>query len=254
MTKSLFIGSTKIHLAEVDSTNNYARRLISDKLPIEGTLITADSQLNGRGQRSNLWVTEPNLNITCTYILHPAFLAARNQFYLSAAVALAVYETVLCFSGSSVVRIKWPNDILVGEQKIAGILIENTLKRMNLGSSIVGIGLNVNQDVFQSGINATSLKLLEAKKMALKEVQEILNISLEKYYLQLKNGKMDEILIQFNSVLFGVNTKRNLHIDGKQETVKIAGVKPSGELELQRENGNKTSHQHHEIDWNLSRR
>ncbi|MFT7154174.1 MAG: BirA family biotin operon repressor/biotin-[acetyl-CoA-carboxylase] ligase, partial [Alteromonas macleodii] len=127
MTPNLFIGSVCIRLERVDSSNNYARELIRDKMPIEGTVIVANEQTSGRGQRANTWFSEPKSNLTCSYILRPVFLAAKNQFVLSAAVALAVFETVYQFIPNNTLRIKWPNDILVGDKKIAGILIENTL-------------------------------------------------------------------------------------------------------------------------------
>mgnify|MGYP002632800960 CR=1 FL=1 len=252
MSSNLFVGQCVIKLAIVDSTNNYARALIRDKMPIEGTVIIADSQTGGRGQRSNSWSSEPGLNLTCSYILNPAFLSATNQFALSATVALSVFDTIRKFAPSNDVKIKWPNDILIGDRKIAGILIENSLKRFNLDTSIVGIGINVNQNDFDSNLNATSIKKITNQKLDLEDVLKTLNENLEKHYLRLRNGKGAEIINALNENLFRLGENRLLSINGEEETVQILGTSVSGELKLLRRNGETTLHQHHEIDWNLN--
>ena len=251
MNRNLFIGQNRIHLTQVDSTNNYARGLVRDKMPIEGTVITTDCQTNGRGQRANSWLTTPNLNLTCSYILRPAFLAAKNQFLLSASVALAVFECVAEISGHDQVKIKWPNDILVDGQKIAGILIENSLRGMNLDSSIIGIGLNVNQLNFEPQLNATSLKILTTIEHNLDEVLDRLNEHLEKRYLRLRTADNQKILSFLNRNLYGFDEERLLKINGQESLVRILGARPSGELQLQHADGSNTLHQHHEIDWIL---
>jgi len=248
---NLFIGLNRIHLSETDSTNNYARTLVRDKLPIEGTVVTADKQTNGRGQRSNSWVTEPKSNLTCSYILRPAFLAAKDQFMLSASIALAVFDLVCDEVKDQPVKIKWPNDILVGEKKIAGILIENSLRGMNLDHSIVGIGLNVNQTVFPNGINGTSLKSILNRSFEIDDVLSWLNSKLEKRYLQLRQGQPQAILSQFNQNLFAFEEERTLKLNGAENRFIIRGVRPSGELQLEHSDGKNSIHQHHEIEWNL---
>lgn len=218
-------------------------------MPIEGTVIIADEQIEGRGQRSNLWLTEPKKNLTCSYILKPVFLAAKNQFSLSAAVALALYETVSEFLPENAVKIKWPNDILVDGKKIAGILIENSLRGSNLETSIVGIGLNVNQTNFPKGLNATSLKSITKEELNIDDVLNALNSHLEKQYLRLRQGDLPSILSELNRNLFGFGEARTLKINGKEEVVTILGARPSGELQLQHKDGSNTLHQHHEIEW-----
>ena len=251
MSSNLFVGQYIIRLAIVDSTNNYARELIRDKMPIEGTVIIAGSQTGGRGQRSNSWSAEPGLNLTCSYILNPAFLAATSQFALSAAVALSVFDTIRAFVPNAEVKIKWPNDILIGNKKVAGILIENSLKRSNLDTSVVGIGINVNQNDFDSNLNATSISKITDGKLDVDDVLKTLNEHLEKHYLRLRSGKGVEIINALNENLFGLGENRLLRINGEVETVQILGTSVSGELKLLRRNDETTLHQHHEIDWNL---
>lgn len=251
MTKTLFIGSTVIRLQRIDSSNNYARELIRAKMPIEGTVIIAEEQTAGRGQRANLWITEPKKNLTCSYILKPAFLAAKDQFMLGAAVALAVFRTVSELLPAVDVKIKWPNDVLVDGKKIAGILIENTLRGMNLENSIVGIGINVNQLTFPPGMNATSIFSISTQETELENVLHILNAQLENHYLQLREGNHDKLLRLFNTHLFAVGSERTLGVNGTPEYVTIVGVRHSGELELEHADGSRTLHQHHEIGWDL---
>ena len=238
-------------MQRVDSSNNYARELVRDKMPIEGTVIVAEEQTSGRGQRANLWVTEPKKNLTCSYILKPVFLAAKDQFMLSTAVALAVFDTASEFLPTNEVKIKWPNDVLVDGKKVAGILIENSLRGMNLENSIIGIGLNVNQVDFSDGLNATSIQLHTKQEIELEAVLQLLSSKLEKYYLQIREGRFDDVLIQLNEKLFGIGSSMDLSINGKEETVSIIGVCHSGELELEHADGTRTLHQHHEIGWNL---
>lgn len=249
--QNLFIGTNVILLEAVDSTNNYARQLVRDKMPIEGTLVLADEQTEGRGQRTNSWVTEAHLNFTGSYILRPAFLAAKDQFMLSASVALAVFDLVSEILEKETVKIKWPNDILVNGKKIAGILIENSLRGINLDNSIVGIGINVNQSHFPKGLNATSLKAISDKDFELDEFIPILNSKLEKRYLQLRQGQHQPILSQFNQNLFAFDEEKMLTVNGNEATFRILGARPSGELQLEDVNGQNSLHQHHEIVWNL---
>ncbi|MBI1288997.1 MAG: biotin--[acetyl-CoA-carboxylase] ligase [Flavobacteriales bacterium] len=249
--QTLFIGGHTIHLETVDSTNNYARQLVRDKMPVEGTLIVADEQTAGRGQRTNSWVTEPNLNLTCSYILRPVFLAAKDQFMLSASVALAVFDLISEILKEETVKIKWPNDILVNGKKIAGILIENSLRGTILDHSIVGIGININQTDFPDGLNATSLKAISKQQFGLDELIPVLNSKLEKRYLQLRPGQHQPILSQFNQNLFGFDEEKMLTVNGTEGSFRILGAWPSGELQLEDANGRNSLHQHHEIVWNL---
>lgn len=248
---NLFIGQSRVHLAQVDSTNNYARALVRDKMPMEGTVITADRQTHGRGQRSNLWVSEPDLNLTCSYILRPAFLAAKDQFLLSASVALSVFDLLSAESSDGAVKIKWPNDILVGTKKIAGILIENSLRGRSLDHSIVGIGLNINQTEFPNTLKATSLASVFKRQFDVDDVLSQLNSKLEKRYLRLRNGRSDALLREFDQNLFGSGEERTLKVNGQEGQFIVRGARPSGELQLERSDGTNSFHQHHEIEWLL---
>ena len=185
MPDTLFTGQNIIEIASVDSTNNYIKNLLTTERPSEGTIVLAHTQSAGRGQMGNIWASEPGKNLTVSYVFYPSFLEATKQFYLNMAVALAVKDCCELLLDDEV-RIKWPNDIYYCDKKIAGILIENSISGSNLTSSIVGIGLNVNQAEFHPSLpNPSSLKLIKGKNFVVLDVLNQLSHFLEKYYLQL---------------------------------------------------------------------
>ena len=137
-----------IHLESVDSTNNYLRYLVESDPDLETyTVVVADSQTHGKGQRGNTWESEPGLNLNFSMLLRPNLLAAPKArlFDINVITALAVREALSERITRHRVFIKWPNDILVEDNKIAGILTENEFSGFALEYSIVGIGVNVNQ-------------------------------------------------------------------------------------------------------------
>ena len=137
-----------VYLPVTASTNDAAH----DPALRHGDLVLAERQESGRGQQGNIWDSEPGQNLTFSLMLEPKFLPADRQFRLLEAVSLGVTDALTGFGLSPC--IKWPNDILIGGRKVAGILIEHDLRGMKLVRSIVGIGLNVNQEVFPSEIPA----------------------------------------------------------------------------------------------------
>lgn len=149
------IGRNLIHLESVDSTNNYTANLIKSEGLSPGTVILADEQFSGRGQRGSEWVVEPGMNLTFSTYLKVVNLSVENQFDLSKLVALSVCH-FLAKTGITA-EVKWPNDILVNGRKISGILIENSISGLRPIRSIVGIGININQTRFGK-FNATSIQ------------------------------------------------------------------------------------------------
>jgi len=153
---NLFIGKVYIKLNEVNSTNEYAKVLLSKNKPSEGTVIFAHYQTNGKGQFGKTWKSEKGKNLTFSIILYPNFLEAKRAYSLNQAVSLGLKD---CIESQKIpVSIKWPNDIYYHDKKLGGLLIENGLVGENINYSIIGIGLNVNQTTFSQEIpNPTSL-------------------------------------------------------------------------------------------------
>ena len=230
MSNPLFVGANHISLDQVDSTNSYAKRLLaSDKVP-DGTLITASEQTAGRGQADGKWHADTGQNLTLSYILYPSFLSADKQFFLSMAVSLAVRE--LCEEAvNDEIRIKWPNDIYHKNKKIAGILIENTISGSQLSSSVIGIGLNVNQTEFDPDIpNPTSLKLITGQDQQLDTIIQKLSGYIEKYYLQLRSLHFNFLDKAYMVNLYRYHQTALYRKDNQEFKGVIVGVTKEGKL------------------------
>ena len=150
------IGRNIIRLESVDSTNNYTANRVRANDLRHGAVILAVEQTGGRGQMGASWQSDSGMNLTFSVFLDNVNLSPDRQFFLTKIVSLSIVDFLARYGVEA--KVKWPNDIYVGNLKIAGVLIENFLMGQNVNKSILGIGLNVNQKVF-SGLNATSLKL-----------------------------------------------------------------------------------------------
>ncbi|MEZ4936547.1 MAG: biotin--[acetyl-CoA-carboxylase] ligase [Crocinitomicaceae bacterium] len=227
--ETLFMGQHIIHLSDIDSTNNFAANLIKQTKVVSGTVILADNQTAGRGQSGNQWHANPGENLTFSLILHPRILA-KNQFIISKITCLALLD--LLEENKLETKIKWPNDLLINQHKIAGILIENTLRGQNIESSIIGIGLNVNQNYFHEN-RATSLNLETGVIFDRVTLLHQFLKFMERWYLALERG--DEIQIDqiYTQNLFGRNELRNYIRDGSEFEGKIKGVNRIGQLEME---------------------
>jgi len=165
----IFPNSKIIRIQQTTSTNWHLLQLSNEEDLAEGTVFVTDHQTQGRGLANNRWESEPGLNLTFSIILYPSSVKASRQFILSKAISLAVYDFVSQFVTG--VSVKWPNDVYVDEQKIAGILIENFIGGAYLTKTIAGIGLNVNQIIFLSDApNPISLRQLTGKTYPLEKL------------------------------------------------------------------------------------
>jgi len=232
----------------IDSTNSHLSQLVSkEKLP-EGAVVITRMQERGRGQRGTCWESEAGKNITLSLLLKPNFLKPNEQFNLSKAVAVAVIDfAVNCISlvprpwslVPMAVKVKWPNDIYIGNKKVAGILIENSVSRNSLIHSIIGIGINVNQEKFSAELlHPTSLKLISGKEFDLEECFKNICSCIEKRYLQLRNHSK-EIDSDYLKNLYRFEELANYHYKGKTIKTKIIGVSKIGKLVLEKEDGEK---------------
>lgn len=160
-----------IHINETDSTNRWLAEHRTDEL----LAIVADYQTAGKGCGANTWESERGKNLTFSMLIHPTEIHASRQFLISEMVSVALCETLAQYlepmAAKKSLRIKWPNDIYYGDQKICGILIENLLQGSTIKDSIIGIGLNVNQREFKSDApNPVSLYQLTGKETDLGEL------------------------------------------------------------------------------------
>ncbi len=197
---------------------------------VEGDLIWAHSQSAGRGQRGNKWVTDEQ-NLTFSIILEPTGLAAADQFLIAQVTALALVKTLVSYGIEA--RIKWTNDIYIGDKKVAGVLIENSLSNGVVSRSIIGIGLNVNQLEFDSSLpNPTSMSLHTNQRYDREQVLR----RVHSYLFEIINSA--DIAKEYNSLLYRLDERHTYRLaDGTLINATLIGVAPRGELQLRHDSG-----------------
>ena len=230
--KSQYFGSHIIQIDRVSSTNNYAAKLLNQtKIPF-GAVIMAQFQDDGRGQRGAVWQSKSGENLLFSAILDGSLMKECPPFYLSKCVAVSIKDTLSYFLKHKI-HLKWPNDVLVERRKIAGVLIESQWKGNNLFSSIIGVGLNVNQTHFEYGFDATSMKLLSANDYDLKEVLQVLCAKLNFNFNRLLSKEYSGLQQDYLSSLYKYNEKTHFKIGDKLEEVVLKDVNENGMVSLE---------------------
>ena len=217
-------------LQRVDSTNNYAMALIQNGLGKHGNSVFALEQTNGKGRRGKEWKSNKGANIMLSIVSEMQWLSVSQQFQLSAAVALACHHLISKFILANVF-IKWPNDLFINDRKTGGILIENVIKGTLWQWSVIGIGININQQQFdQFNLTATSLKVESGKEFdVIKLAEELIEMVLKRI-TDLKNGNFQKILEEYNQKLFARDKLVKLKKDNAVFQTKITGVSAQGQL------------------------
>ncbi|MHB1922376.1 MAG: biotin--[acetyl-CoA-carboxylase] ligase [Chitinophagaceae bacterium] len=227
------IGNPFVELEKVESTNNYAMEQVNQGFVSEGTTYFAWQQTGGKGQRGKLWLSEPNENITLSIVLHPNQILLKDQFLLSATVALGVWDFWVQLAGEET-TIKWSNDIYWGDRKAGGILIENILRGNHWSHSIVGIGLNINQTEFSDSLpNPVSLQQITGKKWNVRWLAEALCKYLEGRYQQLLSGHFTSILRQYQEKMYRRDIPAHFKIGEEEVRGVIRGIDSDGKLRVE---------------------
>lgn len=229
------IGKQIVYKSATESTNTLANQTIGS-IDSEGIVFIADYQAKGRGQRGNSWESEPEKNLTISVLVYPNFLEIFDNYYLSKVVANSIVGALAAFEIRA--NIKWPNDIYVNNEKIAGVLIENGLLGSTISHSIWGIGINVNQYHFMSDApNPTSMRIQKGFDLDRNMVLHSLLYELNKWYELLKNSRFEEIDQFYFEALY---RKEGMHVfeaNNVRFRASIESVQHSGELVLREENG-----------------
>ena len=234
----LFVGHNIVTLNEVDSTNTYIKQALSKSEPLaEGTVIMAVQQVAGRGQTNNSWLSEPGKNLTFSILLKPQFLDVNKQFELNKAMSLALNDVLRKYFGERA-KIKWPNDSYIGNDKIAGMLIENLVQGSRLKHAIIGVGLNVNQSDFPASLkNVSSFKKILHINYDLQLILMEICAAVQARYLQLKAGKFNQLTADYLAKLYQINEWHSYNFDGIVQPGKIYGISEQGYLQLETEHG-----------------
>jgi len=221
------IGKSITELDSVDSTNNYIAKAIEAGNYHWGTAILAHFQTNGRGQRAATWQSDNGQNLTFSFAVPLNGFDSRAYFSVSRAISLAIVEAIKFHSGDNV-SIKWPNDILVGHKKIAGILIENKLRKKP--AAICGIGLNINQVDFPDLPHVSSLKIITGKEIDKKRVLNQLLESLNTEWGILSTGDFRNQKARYEAKLFGLNQTIQFAENNVIQKGQITGTTEDGRL------------------------
>ncbi len=224
-------GNHSIFIEETESTNE-ALKLEEQKhkLP-EGTVVYTHYQRKGKGQADAKWESEPAHNLLLSVLYAPKFLKIEAQMYLNLAVALACRQFIAELLPEHIVRIKWPNDLVVNGHKIGGILIENAISGNQLKNSIVGIGINVNQLKFNFS-QAISLAQITGKPYELHVLRKQLCHFLDLFYTRLQLKQFDWLKMEYETHLLQRGEKAEFLINGQKQTAEIIGIGHQGKLFL----------------------
>lgn len=231
---TLFVGQNLIKLSAVDSTNNFLKNLLSKSEPLpEGTVIMADNQFAGRGMQENIWKSEPGKNLTLSILLRPTFLALNKQFLLNMAISVAINNTLSTYLLSGL-SIKWPNDIYYNDLKLGGVLIENTIVSNQIKNTVIGIGINVNQQFFTPDLihKSTSLHQILQKNVNLDLLLADLCSQIEVFYLKLRTNKEGFLRKAYIDKLYKINVASLYRQNGEVFEGTITGVSDEGLLNM----------------------
>jgi len=218
-----------IELDSVDSTNNYAMARIHAGMASDGLVCLARHQWAGKGQRGKAWQDEPGQNLIMSLVIEPRNLILSQLFLFSASVSLGIRDLVKNHTGGNW-YIKWPNDILWNDRKAAGILIETVVQGENWLFAVVGVGINLNQELFPDNLHhAVSLKQISSSEYSPVQVARELVLSIQSRISQLREDPVN-ILREYNRVLYKVNLPVGLR--KKQELIiaTLHGVDEAGLL------------------------
>lgn len=229
----------KTYTESIDSTNMELIRRLEKGKAEEGSLLQTGYQYGGKGQGGTSWESEKGMNLLFSFVLKPAFLEISAQFYISIIVSLALKDVITTYiPEKSQVKIKWPNDIYVGSKKIAGILIENAIQGHQFEWVVVGIGLNVNQQVFQLNTpNPISLIELCDGIADLDEVLYSFEIQIAKRYSQLQLGDFSSLKSDYLNSLFQYREWSNYRSDNIDFRGRILGLDEYGFLRMDTPDG-----------------
>lgn len=216
----------------VDSTNNYAMGRVHAGLAKHGQAWFAKEQTGGKGQRGKKWETGKNENIALSITVVPSGLAPVQQFSLSVAVALGCYDFFYEKAGCGT-GIKWPNDIYWRDRKAGGILIENVLRGNEWLYAVIGIGINLNGEVFNDGLkHAVSLKMITGENYGIIQEAKRLHEMVMNRVSALSVSSFTKMLSEYNARLYKMASVVQLKKGADIIQAEITGVSETGKLKI----------------------
>ncbi len=237
-----------IKLDAIDSTNSYLKRLLLKDSLDDLTVVVSKHQTRGKGRNGNIWENQASLNLAFSIYKEFKNLNVKNKFMLNVISSLSVFQ-LLKENNLNKLTIKWPNDIMAGNGKISGILIENSVKGKLINHSIIGIGINVNQKKFNDLPNATSLFMETGLEFSLDSLASRLVEIFSMNFLRFKKNEED-LLKFYNNQLYLKNIDSNfIGLDKKKFSAKIICVNKMGELKIRKTNKEEINYSENKIKF-----
>jgi BirA family biotin operon repressor/biotin-[acetyl-CoA-carboxylase] ligase len=244
----MIIGSEIFYCENLPSTNSYASELLKNKEVPEGLIVYTNYQSAGRGQSGNKWESQENKNLLISIILFPNMIKPADQFLLSMVISLGICDFLQRYT--DVISIKWPNDIYVNDDKIAGILIENSIMGDIIEHTIAGIGININQENFLSNApNPVSLCTLTGRQYDLPECLGQLASDLDKRYKSLISGAPEGLKNDYISHLYRHMQWSKFRDMKGIFTGRISDVSDEGRLRVELKQGKVNEYSFKEIEF-----
>ena len=225
-----------IKLDATASTNATLKELWQKNDAKNWTVVWTQDQFGGRGQKGTAWLSEAGKNLTFSVLKTFSGFNIQRQFMLNMVVSIAVYE-VLTKLGIPEIQVKWPNDIMSGRTKICGILIENIVKAQDVRASVIGIGVNINQEDFGDIPRAASLKMITGIEY---DLEEILNHMLKQLRWRLENLEtkdFEAVKEEYLEVLYRRNQWSLFEFpDGTKQKAIIRDISGQGQIRVEKDN------------------
>ena len=235
-----------IKLDAIESTNDYLKSTVFNNTQVAYTY----NQFKGKGQRGNKWMSEPGKNLAFSIKIYPKNIDIKDQFKINVIFSLLILNTLKALQIPDI-KIKFPNDIMSGNKKICGILIELKVKGSEIDNIIIGFGLNVNQENFGELTNASSLKLISNLNYDLDVISNLFiqNLTRHNYFNKLFNLNLgfDKTLEHYNQNLYGLNSNSIFQKNKSRFTGKIKSITSSGGINILKKDGRVQTYNFDEI-------
>lgn len=248
MIPSFHFQKPVIYLDSIGSTNDYLNQLGQGFQIKNGTVVSTGFQTKGRGQQGNFWESNAMENLLFSFVVEPKMLLPEEQFLLSMAISLGICDYLKAIVLN--VKIKWPNDIYVGKNKIAGILIENRFLGSRWMYSVAGVGFNVNQKLFSKAVpNAVSLAMVKKEEFNLSDVHQSILNRIEFRISQLYRQEYEFIKTEYLQNLYLLQHKAMYRVGKDVFIAKITDVGLDGQLIIETEGGRTEKFYFKEIEF-----
>lgn len=242
-----------IKLDAIASTNSYVKEHRTKEFLDKEVVVVTTNQTSGRGQRDTFWESEAGKNLTFSVFKVFGALEVSHHFYLNMAISLAITDVLNSLQIPNV-SIKWPNDILAGNRKICGLLIENTIQLSYIQHSVIGVGLNVNQEKFDKAPQATTMFLETNTTYDLDVLLQRLLKAIQTRIYALEYRRFSDLKEDYLNLLYGKQSW--LWFEDARHIIfeaKVLDVKKDGHLLLLKKNGDQHMYAFKEIKWRLDR-